>query len=70
MPGNLSLMHSSTISSPNASAATTGRTLRLDGYPRTLAQAAAFDAVLREQFLDLTAVILLTVDDEEILHRL
>ncbi len=42
----------------------------LDGYPRTLAQAAAFDAVLREQFLDLTAVILLTVDDDEILRRL
>src|SRR5579872_1054511 len=34
----------------------------MDGYPRTLAQAAAFDAVLREQFLDLTAVILLLVD--------
>jgi adenylate kinase len=42
----------------------------LDGYPRTLAQAAALDAVLREQFLDLTAVIQLTVDDEEILRRL
>lgn len=42
----------------------------LDGYPRTLAQAAAFDAVLREQFLDLTAVVLLQVDDEEILRRL
>ncbi len=42
----------------------------MDGYPRTLAQAAAFDAVLREQFLDLTAVILLTVDDDEILRRL
>ena len=41
----------------------------LDGYPRTLAQAAAFDAVLREQFLDLTAVILLKVDDEEIIRR-
>src|SRR5277367_4543651 len=42
----------------------------MDGYPRTLAQAAAFDAVLRQQFLDLTAVVLLTVDDTEILHRL
>src|SRR6516165_3593199 len=31
----------------------------MDGYPRTLAQAAAFDTALRQQFLDLTAVILL-----------
>jgi adenylate kinase len=42
----------------------------MDGYPRTVAQAAAFDAVLREQFLDLTAVVLLNVDDEEIILRL
>jgi adenylate kinase len=42
----------------------------LDGYPRTVAQAAALDAVLREQFLNLTAVILLTVDDNEIVRRL
>ena len=27
----------------------------MDGYPRTLAQAASFDQVLRQQFLDLTA---------------
>lgn len=42
----------------------------LDGYPRTLAQAAAFDQVLRQQFLDLNAVVLLRVDDEEIIGRL
>jgi adenylate kinase len=42
----------------------------MDGYPRTLAQAASFDQVLRQQFLDLTAVILLLVDDEEIVRRL
>jgi adenylate kinase len=42
----------------------------MDGYPRTLAQAASFDQVLRQQFLDLTAVILLLVDDEEVLRRL
>jgi adenylate kinase len=42
----------------------------LDGYPRTLSQAAALDAVLREQFLDLTAVLLLNVDDNEIVRRL
>jgi adenylate kinase len=42
----------------------------LDGYPRTLAQAASFDQVLRQQFLDLTAVLLLIVDDQEILTRM
>jgi len=42
----------------------------MDGYPRTLAQAASFDQVLRQQFLDLTAVILLLVDDEEIVRRI
>jgi adenylate kinase len=42
----------------------------MDGYPRTLAQAASFDQVLRQQFLDLTAVIFLQVDDEEIIRRL
>lgn len=42
----------------------------LDGYPRTVAQAAALDAVLRQQFLDLTAVIYLKVDDDEIIRRL
>lgn len=41
-----------------------------DGYPRTLPQAAAFDLVLRQQFLDLSAVVSLVVDDEEIVHRL
>jgi adenylate kinase len=42
----------------------------MDGYPRTLAQAASFDQVLRQEFLDLTAVVLLQVDDEEIIRRL
>jgi adenylate kinase len=42
----------------------------LDGYPRTLAQAAALDQVLRQQFLDLSAVVQLLVNDEEIVHRL
>jgi adenylate kinase len=42
----------------------------MDGYPRTLAQAASFDQVLRQQFLDLTAVILLSVDDDEIVRRM
>jgi len=41
----------------------------LDGYPRTLPQAAALDAVLRQQFLDLTAVVSLTVDDQDLVDR-
>jgi adenylate kinase len=42
----------------------------MDGYPRTLAQAASFDQVLRQQFLALDAVVQLVVDDEEIVRRL
>jgi adenylate kinase len=42
----------------------------MDGYPRTVAQAASFDALLRQQFLDLTAVIVLRVDDDAIVERL
>jgi adenylate kinase len=42
----------------------------MDGYPRTLAQAASFDQVLRQQFLNLTAVVLLVVDDEQLIDRL
>jgi adenylate kinase len=41
-----------------------------DGYPRTVAQAAAFDQVLRQHFLDLTAVLFLLVEDEEIVRRM
>ncbi len=42
----------------------------MDGYPRTLAQAAAFDQLLRQQFLDVQAVPYLTVADDEIVRRL
>lgn len=42
----------------------------MDGYPRTLPQAASFDQVLKQLFLDLTGVILLKVDDDEIIKRL
>ena len=42
----------------------------MDGYPRTLAQAASFDQVLRQQFLQLNAVLVFTVDDEEIVRRM
>jgi adenylate kinase len=42
----------------------------LDGYPRTLAQAASFDQFLRQQFLDLDAVVQLVIDDEEVVSRM
>ena len=42
----------------------------MDGYPRTVEQARAFDVVLRQQYLDLTAVIFLEVEDEEIVRKL
>jgi adenylate kinase len=42
----------------------------LDGYPRTLAQAHCLDKVLKEQSLDLNAVIFLNVGDDEIVRRL
>jgi adenylate kinase len=42
----------------------------MDGYPRKLSQAASFDALLREQTLDVNAVVLLAVDDEEIVRRI
>ncbi len=41
----------------------------MDGYPRTLAQAVAFDQVLRQHYLDLGAVIFLQVSDDEIIAR-
>jgi adenylate kinase len=42
----------------------------MDGYPRTLAQAHAFDAVLRQQHLSLDAVIFVKVHDEALVQRL
>ncbi len=42
----------------------------MDGYPRTVTQATAFDRVLSQHGLRLTAVLLLTVDDAEIVRRL
>ena len=42
----------------------------MDGYPRTLAQATAFDKVLHEYHHDLDGVIFLKVADEEIVKRL
>ena len=42
----------------------------MDGFPRTPAQARAFDEVLREHGLPLTAVVHLRVPDQEIIKRL
>ncbi len=42
----------------------------MDGYPRTEAQAVAFDALLRQQFLSLDAVVNLAISDEEVVKRI
>lgn len=42
----------------------------LDGYPRTAAQVAELDDILRENELALDAVLQLTADDEELVARL
>jgi adenylate kinase len=42
----------------------------MDGYPRTHAQAIAFDAILKEHAVPLDAVVFLDVADDEIVHRL
>ena len=42
----------------------------MDGYPRTYAQTIAFDALLRQQFLALDAVINLTIADDEVVTRI
>lgn len=42
----------------------------LDGFPRTLAQAEALDAMLREHNYDLDLVLMLDVDDEEVIKRI
>ena len=41
-----------------------------DGYPRTYAQAVAFDALLAQQFLRLDAVLDLTIADDEVVRRI
>jgi adenylate kinase len=42
----------------------------MDGYPRTLAQAHAFDATLRQQMLSLDAVVFVAVPDEVLVRRM
>lgn len=41
-----------------------------DGFPRTIAQAEALDAFLRDKNVDVTALIALDVPDEELVIRL
>jgi adenylate kinase len=42
----------------------------MDGYPRTYAQAIAFDALLSQEFLKLDAVVNLTIADDEVVRRI
>ena len=42
----------------------------LDGFPRTVPQAVALDAILSERSLKLDGVVLLTAPDEELVRRL
>jgi adenylate kinase len=42
----------------------------MDGYPRTLAQAHSFDAVLRQQHLNLDHVLFIVVHDELLVQRM
>jgi adenylate kinase len=42
----------------------------LDGYPRTVSQARWFDPFIRKEGLDLTAVVLFTVEDDEVVRRI
>jgi len=41
----------------------------MDGYPRTLNQAEAFERILRQHGLNLTRVVLFKVDEEELVRR-
>src|SRR5262249_9118736 len=42
----------------------------MDGYPRTITQGRAFDAVLRKQGLGLDRVVFISVPDELLVQRL
>lgn len=42
----------------------------LDGYPRTLTQAVAFDELLRQLHQSIDAVVNLAISDDEVVHRI
>lgn len=42
----------------------------LDGYPRTYAQAIAFDALLAQQYLKLDGVVSLAISDDDVVERI
>jgi adenylate kinase len=42
----------------------------MDGYPRTYAQAIAFDALLKLEMLPLAAVVNLTISDDDVVRRI
>lgn len=42
----------------------------MDGYPRTYSQAIAFDALLRQEYVQLDAVVNLTIPDDEVVRRI
>ena len=42
----------------------------MDGYPRTYAQAIAFDALLHQEYLKLDAVLNFTIPDAEVVRRI
>ena len=47
-----------------------GRGFLLDGYPRTVAQVRELDSMLADAGTSLDAVVVLTVNDEELIQRL
>ena len=42
----------------------------MDGYPRTYAQAVAFDALLAQEMMSLDGVVNLTIADDEVVRRI